>query len=264
MVLPTMTETMMTSPQVGLGRWCGAMALGLALLLVMGTTTQAQTNDFQTWISAGIKTDLSKRFSAGFQPQLRLTDNSTSVGSILLEPEVGFRVNKYLKLGLGYRFTIRPGSDHVNSTAHRLNLDVEGKKKFGNLGLSLRLRIQQGFQDPYVNENRAPYSAPTYNRNKLSVEYKVSKLWTPFVEGEVFFPLNDPRHRGLDRYRVTLGSAFNLKNRNAVDVFVRLQQEVYTANPETAYILGLGYTYDLKLPKGKKKKKDKEKDKTKD
>jgi hypothetical protein len=259
-----MMETMMTSPQVGLGRWCSALALAVLLLVAAGTTTQAQTNDFQTWSSAGIKTDISKSFTVGFQTQLRLTDYSTRVGSILLEPEVGFRVNKYLKLGLGYRFTIRPGNDHINKTVHRLNLDVEGKKKFGNLGLSLRLRIQQGFQDPYVNENRAPYSAPTYNRNKLSVEYKVSKLWTPFVEGELFFPLTDPRHRGLDRYRFTVGSAFNLKNRNAVDVFFRVQQEVNTANPQTAYILGLGYTYDLKLPKAKKKKKDKEKDKTKD
>ena len=259
-----MMETMMTKP---LGVLCGALRkAGVAWVATffLGASVHAQTNDFQTWSSAGIKTDISKSFTVGFQTQLRLTDYSTRVGSILLEPEVGFRVNKYLKLGLGYRFTIRPGNDHINKTAHRLNLDVEGKKKFGNLGLSLRLRIQQGFQDPYVNENRAPYSAPTYNRNKLSVEYKVSKLWTPFVEGELFFPLTDPRHRGLDRYRVTVGSAFNLKNRNAVDVFFRVQQEVNTTNPQTAYILGLGYTYDLKLPKAKKKKKDKEKDKTKD
>jgi hypothetical protein len=194
---------MMTSPQVGLGRWCSAMALALLLLVAAGNTTHAQTNDFQTWSSAGIKTDISKSFTVGFQTQLRLTDYSTRVGSILLEPEVGFRVNKYLKLGLGYRFTIRPGSDHINSTAHRLNLDVEGKKKFGNLGLSLRLRIQQGFQDPYVNENRAPYSAPTYNRNKLSVEYKVSKTLDALCRRRALFPPHRPTPswpRPLSRY----------------------------------------------------------------
>ena len=88
-------------------------------------------------------------------------------------------------------------------------------------------------------------------------------IWYSPKNNNFKFTNTDPRHRGLDHYRVTVGSAFNLKNRNAVDVFFRVQQEVNTANPQTAYILGLGYTYDLKLPKGKKKKKDKEKDKTK-
>ncbi|MCF8256225.1 MAG: DUF2490 domain-containing protein [Flavobacteriales bacterium] len=224
------------------------------LMLLLSAGAVAQSTDVQSWVSAGITTDIGKRFSAGFQTQVRVMDRFSQVGSVLLEPEVAFKVNKYLKFGLGYRFTIRTGIDDFNRTANRFNIDAEGRKKFGDLAIKLRARLQQGFPDPYLNENREPYSYPLYTREKLSFAYRVSKLWSPFIEAELFFPLNDARKPAMDRYRVTVGSSFDLKYRNAVEVFFRLQQEVSTPDPETDLIIGIGYTYDLKLPKFKKKK----------
>lgn len=229
--------------------------LAVILLTFISFAATAQVSDFQSWISAGVNTDISKKFSAGIETQLRMRDNSTRPNSLLLDPGISFKANKYLKFALGYRFSARFSADNVNTTAHRYNIDAEGRKKFGKLTLKLRTRFQKGFTDIIYNENRRPYSYPAYSRNKLVVEYEVSKRFSPYAEFELFLPLNNPRQRNFDRYRATIGSSFDLKNRNAIDCFFRVQHELNTANAETDFILGIGYSYDLKI---KKKKKEKE------
>lgn len=233
------------------------------LIFLLGALTSfAQSNDFQTWAWVTLKTDISKKFSASVQCQLRMKDNSTRPGTVFFEPDLGFKVNKYLKLGVGYRLSMRYSSDNINTTAHRYNIDAEGRKKFGKLTLKLRTRFQKGFTDIMYNENREPYSYPAYSRNKLAVEYEVNKRFSPFAEFELFLPLNNPRQRNFDRYRATIGSSFDLKNRNTIDCFFRVQQELNTANPGTDFIVGIGYAYDVKLSKKKKKNKDKKDEKS--
>lgn len=220
--------------------------------IAVGAT--AQVSDFQSWLSAGVKTDISKKFSAGIEAQLRMRDNSSRPNSLLLDPGISFKMNKYLKLAVSYRFSARFSSDNVNTTAHRYNIDAEGRKKFGKLTVKLRTCFQKGFTDITYNENRKPYSYPAYSRNKLAVEYEVSKRISPYAEFELFIPLNNPLQRNADRYRATIGSSFNLKNRNAIDCFFRVQHELNTANAETDYVIGIGYSYDLKIKKNKKEK----------
>gem|GEM_PF-601858 len=228
-------------------------------LLFFSFSAVAQFNDFQTWTSVGLKTDISKKFSAGLGVQLRMTNNSTLPGSVIMDPDLTFKINKYLRIGAAYRFTFKMGNDKENTTRHRYNIDLEGRKKFDKLTLKLRAGFQKGFTDLVYNENREPYSYPAYNRNKLSIDYQVNKIWNPYAEFELFLPLNDPRQRNLDRYRLTLGSSFDLKNRNELNGYFRIQKELNTANPETDFIIGIGYAYDLKIKK--KKDKDTKKDK---
>ncbi len=234
----------------------------LIALLLISVSATAQVSDFQSWLSVGVNTDISKKFSAGIEAQLRMRDNSTRPNSVLLDPGISFKVNKYLKFAVGYRFSARFSADNVNTTAHRYNVDAEGRKKFGKLTLKLRTRFQKGFTDLLYNENREPYSYPAYSRNKLAVEYELNKRFSPFAEFELFLPLNNPRQRNFDRYRATIGSSFDLKNRNTIDCFFRVQQELNTANPETDFIIGIGYAYDVKLSKKKKKDKDKKDEKS--
>ena len=239
----------------------------IAALLIFGFTSfvaDAQVSDFQSWISVGVKTDISKKFSAGIETQLRMRDNSTRPNSLLLDPSISFKANKYLKFSLGYRFSARFSSDNVNTTAHRYNIDAEGRKKFRKLTLKLRTRFQKGFTELTYNENRKPYSYPAYSRNKLVIEYEVSKRISPYAEFELFLPLNDTRQRNFDRYRATIGSSFDLKNRNTVDCFFRIQKELNTVNPNTDFIIGLGYAYDVNFNKKKKKDKGKDKNEEKD
>jgi len=228
----------------------------LLLFSLCALFSAAQSNDFETWASGTLKTDISKKFGTSLQTQARLKNNSSELGTLFFEPDVVYKVNKYLRISAGYRFSLRFKSDNVNTTAHRCNLDMEGRKKFGNLRLKLRTRLQQGFTDLYYNENRKPYSYPLYNRNKFAIDYEVNKRFNPYAEFEVFLPLNDPRQRNFDRYRLTIGSSFDLKNRNAIDCFFRIQQERNTANPQTAYILGVGYSYDFKFDTKKKDNKE--------
>ncbi len=229
----------------------------LAFISFVSTQTSfAQTNDFQSWASVSLKSDISKKFSASLQTQLRMKDNSTQPGTVFFEPTIGYKLNKYLKIGAAYRFSLKMRPDNINTTAHRYNIDLEGRKKFGELTLKLRTRFQKGFTDLYRNENRQPYSYPAYNRNKLSIDYEVNKVWSPYIEFELFLPLNNPEQRRFDRYRATVGSSINLKKGNELDFFFRVQHELNTADPETAYIIGIGYAYNLKLAKKKNEKKD--------
>ncbi len=236
----------------------------LLALVFIALSSSAQTNDFQQWEWITIKSDISKKFSASVQCQMRVIDNSTKVGTLFLEPNIGYKINKYLRIGVGYRYSFRAGnSGLLNRTAQRYNIDLEGRKKFGKFTLKLRTRFQQGFMDFYMNENRAPGSYPIYNRNKFGIDYQFNKIWSLFTEFELYLPLNKPQQRNFDRFRFTLGSSLDLKNRNTLDCFFRIQKQLNTANPETDFIIGLGYAYDVKLSKKKKKDKDKKDEKNK-
>ena len=99
-----------------------------------------------------------------------------------------------------------------------------------------------------------------YNRNKIAVAFDLDKKWSPYLAFEMYYYMNLEE---FDKNRYTLGVKFDLKDRNELSIYYRIQQEYNVNNPEMEYIVGIGFGHTLKgrLIKKKKKKPEKNEEK---
>lgn len=65
---------------------------------------QSDQDDFGTWIELGAEKSLPHNLSVGVNGELRTEDNSTRVDRLSIGVDLGYKVCKYLKVGVGYNF----------------------------------------------------------------------------------------------------------------------------------------------------------------
>lgn len=141
--------------------------LGIVLVAPVGIMAQEQSDaDFGIWAGLGVTKDLGKHWSVGLDAELRTEDYTTKVDRWSISPSVDYKINKYVKLGLGYEFLHNYRSwsceNHYDKYGawngynvkpsifiprHRVLFEVTGSYKwFKWLKVSLRERYQCTFE----------------------------------------------------------------------------------------------------------------------
>ncbi len=106
---------------------------------------------------------------------------------------LSYKVNDYLKLGVGYAM-INPYSSSNSaskSSRHRLMLDATGSLRFGDWRLSLRERFQATYRSGDMNEYQNPRTALTL-KSRLKLSYKGLRRLEPYAYIELRNTLNAP------------------------------------------------------------------------
>lgn len=192
----------------------------------------AQVQDFQTWSSISFQKSFAKKVSADVQQQLRLNENSTKLRQTFTDAGIKYEAMKNVSISGNYRLIFRP-----HAIDHRVYADIDYSWKKKKLAITPRARLQHDFVDGFNDNN--------YLRGKLTLEYRITKKWKPFIAGELFYRIFYYRGNKFDEYRLNAGTNFNLNKRNSFKISYLMQQEFNVNARNQNHILAIGYEYDL-------------------
>lgn len=175
--------------------------LTIALIVFAGfgfPSLKAQTDvdldpEFGGRLSVSIDKKLARGLHVSLEEEIRMDNNFGSFDRFHTTLGLSYKVNDYLKLGLGYAM-INPYSSSnsaFKSSRHRLMLDATGSLRFGDWRLSLRERFQATYRSGDMNEYQNPRTALTL-KSRLKLSYKGLRRLEPYAYIELRNTLNAP------------------------------------------------------------------------
>lgn len=228
------------------------IAILICLFQLGGFSQQGQwveIRDFETWTSAGIKLKLDKSWEFGLSEQLRLKENSSVVDVYFTELEIKYKGFKRIEIGGGLRYIKE--NDNVGKIQgyenhFRFNLDLAYKHKWDRFTFKHRLRYQNK-NELGISESEGDYMNHHF-RLKTGVNYNI-KNWKfdPKFSAEIFHHQEQKVENGFDKWRVTLGTSYDLKKYGEIDLLYRMEKQLNTPYPKTFNIVGLSYVYTFKI-----------------
>lgn len=163
----------------------------------------------------------------------RFKNNMHSIDRIHTFVGANYDINKHLKAGAEYILVNMYDSEVKawESNRHRVNVNVEGNMKFGDLELSLRERVQTTFRTDSVN--RYEKSNPeAILRSRLMAVYKIPHTrWSPYLLFELHNTLNAPKavanyktdkyetDNYITRYRGGVGAKYRINRNHRLDFY---------------------------------------------
>ena len=149
--------------------------------------------EFGGRLSVSVDKKLARGLHVSLEEEIRMDNNFSSFDRFHTTLALSYKVNDYLKLGLGYAM-INPYSSNnsaFKSSRHRLMLDATGSLRFGDWRLSLRERFQATYRSGDMNEYQNPRTALTL-KSRLKLSYKGLRRLEPYAYVELRNTLNAP------------------------------------------------------------------------
>lgn len=201
-------------------------------------TSFGQVNDAQLWLSISGQKRISKSFTAIINPEIRLGENIGELSRFSTDLGLDYKINKYFKAGVYYRFISNRSLDNTYEVRNRFYADLSAKVKPGNFIFSYRVRYQNQYQD---GGGGVDWSTPqSYLRNKVTLKYDWAKRWSPSVSYELWTNLDD---RINDNYRFGIAVSYEINKKLNLNTTYLYSKEINTNNPWTLYIAMVGLDY---------------------
>lgn len=210
--------------------------VGCLLFLCPEVMYSQKPTDTELWTGGALNLRLSKAFRMEVEEQLRFKDTVSSLKNALTEIGLRYKLNKYFAFKGNTRWISRPGKKN----RYRLSLDAYfrwSKKKFP-LSASYRLRFQN--THTFISRKNS-----TYLRNKISLDYNLSRIVDPFCSYELYYRFNAKNEFRVKRF--TFGMDWRLHKRMHLATFYRIQDKINIKVPERQNIFGFMLTYRIKL-----------------
>jgi len=218
-------------------------ALILVFIFVSAFQISAQDKDFQNWNEFTLEKKVSKKLSILLGEEFRFVNNATQFDKLNSSVGGDYSFNKYIGIGVFYRYTFSRDIEDGNSQKHRIYTDLKLSYKFHRITASYRGRYQN--QTTTAFHDQEGISNEQYLRNRIKIKYNVPKIpATPYVEAEYYYCLNNPYGRFIDRSRYTFGADYSLSKDFSVGLYYRVQIRRESFNkPLNSYILGTTFDY---------------------
>lgn len=199
------------------------------------------------WNTFGITYGLTKHYSILFTEECRIRENYSRLNLFYTNIGFEYKMNKYFKTSLVYRWIDKYMDDNTFSFRHRLMWDATVKYPFKGWSVSYRHRLQV--------ENRNVYSSESgkvpewYSRNKVELNYALTSKLTPYISAEFRYQMHDPRNIESDhtwhRTRWQGGFDYEYNKKSKFGIYYLVQKEYNVSAPENIYITGLEYNLTL-------------------
>jgi hypothetical protein len=203
---------------------------------------RAQYNDAALWLSYNLEKKLSAKTSLMINPELRFNENMTELGNAFIDVGLGYKLTKQFRVSASYRLSQLKRLDNTYGTRHRYYADVTYKTKFGKVGFSYRLRMQQ----QYYQYNRSDNGHNSNNaiRNKIQFKYNLEKRYTPFLSAELWYQ-KTYKYSNFNRLRISGGIDYEINKLSGVTATYIYQTRFNIEDPRTDYIISLSYNYSF-------------------
>lgn len=213
-------------------------SLFILTILLINFSVKSQ-GSFQLWTELGTKGKIYKDLDWTFE-----LNNRFGSGYYSLFPQVGMRykINSLLKVNGEYRLTYEK-DDFLNYTSkNRFQVSLQAKERVSRFEVSGRLRYQYDFlrwrYDSF--EQKTGHTL----RFKPEVLYDIDNSpFSPFINGELFFPLFDLNQQNdfMDKFRLASGVEFENKSNHGLSISYIFEKPLDKQISE--HILSLSYSY---------------------
>ena len=220
----------------------------ILLIVITSSISYSQNSDFANWTTIGLEYKLNKKWNIGIEEQLRLKEDISTIDEYFTQLNTEYSVSKNFKLGGGLRY-IRENDNEGKIQGYenhfRFNADASFKQHINNFTIKYRLRYQNK-NELGVSNSEGDY-ANQHIRFKTAIGYNF-KNWKldPKFSAEIFNHFEEGKKNGYDKYRLTIGTEYKLKNLGEIKIFYSIEKELNERFPKTTNIIGLKYTYTIK------------------
>ena len=205
------------------------------LIFILPISVFSQENDFQTWTSISASKKIIKKTNLTLKQGIRFRENSSLYSKLFTDLKIKSKYNKHFSFSIGYRFSNDWNKQLELSQKNRFYSNIYYKDKYKKRFLfDVRARLQ-------TQGNIEGYSATFRHKSALAYNIPKTKL-EPSVALEYFLPFESML---IDKLRYTIGLSHPITKDLNAEIAYRIQQELYTNNPETLFIFEGKLAYDF-------------------
>ncbi len=178
--------------------------------------------------------NLNQSWSISFATQALLNQNLAELWIANADVGIGYRITADLKAELHYRAIKFRTLDNEYQNRSLFYSTLTYSKTLGRFSFSLRNRAQLLVYENHYND---AFKGPIlYNRDRLTIKYKVNYYWSPYVSAEAFVPLNHTRRSGIDQWRFAAGFVRTFSDRFSVDIRYQIQYPLQRTTRHINYL----------------------------
>ena len=169
------------------------MVVALPGKVLLAQTDVILDSEFGGRLSFSADKKLARGLHLSLEEEIRMDGNFGSFDRFHTTVALSYKINDYLKTGLGYAMINNYDNDNsaFKSVRHRLMADVTGSATFGNWRLSIRERFQATYRSGDMNEYQSPRTSLML-KSRLKVQYKGFRRIEPYSYVELRHILNAP------------------------------------------------------------------------
>lgn len=215
----------------------------IASIIVSGAT-YAQNDEFQVWTEVGVSGDLVKK--TDWSVELNSRFDNQGVASFFPQLGLEYKLTKWLKPSVEYRFLIDRNKYGNYKSGHRFNINAKFSEDVKRFSLELRVRYQYAFSQ---------FGAPTdYNadfdqafRFKPEIEYDINNfILTPVTSVEFFYnPKLGEDGRQFDKMRFAIGAKLDTKGNHDVGFKYQIDKKFRAFDEGVRHVISLSYEYEF-------------------
>lgn len=214
------------------------------LFFLITSKLQGQAKDFQSWWELELDKELTSRLNLEGELEQRFKNNSLQYSRTLLTVAVSHDLMDFLRVGGGARTTFLMDGEQQMHARYRVHLDLTGRHDLSGFGLSLRSRLQYGFEELLAISDFRLNSL--VNRNKLRGIYHI--FGTKF---DCFASLESWHGSGTESQWITYamrysaGLRYSPTFRSSFSLRYILEDEFNLPEPQQFHIVVLAYAYNF-------------------
>jgi hypothetical protein len=215
----------------------------ILILVFPGFIACSQNNDAGLWLSFNLDKKITPALSLEFSEEVRMYENITEIGTIFSDIGVACKLGNRFRISAHYRFINKKRLNDTYDNRNRYYFDFTYREKITPLILLFRIRFQSQYTELFSSPEgtRPDY----YSRAKLTLKLDVVKRIIPYLYVESFYKLGNPEGILFDGIRYCAGIEYSFNRLHMVDLFYMIQREYNVENPETDFIVGIGYYFTI-------------------
>jgi hypothetical protein len=227
---------MMTIRRAGIVLSAGLLFLPLFL--------RGQERDYQSWYELELEYGFANGINLSGEIGQRFRDNFIQYDRTLLTISAGYDLNDYLEVGGGFRGLVRSNKEFELRTGYRVHADVELNPGWEQTSLSLRNRLQYGFDDFMLLHDLGENNLA--DRMRLQLRHRFFGSRFSLVGSlESWYAITGKSERKFYRIRYSGGLGYMIDFRSDLTFRYILENEINTSNPRLVHILLAGYSYSF-------------------
>jgi len=222
------------------------MRILLCVMLVTALSVQAQNRE-QIWLSAGIKREVAPNLVVGLQTNARIATFG-KVQTLFQEASIKSEHLKWFRPSIDYRFITSYAKNGNTTYSHRVNVNLDFRKKIKDFKVGARVRYQIATGGGNTGTDLDPAI-----RMKPYVEWSIPESrFTPEFSTEFFYnPMYGEFGQRFNRVRFGFGTTIDLPGPNTASFTYYFGKRYNTGNPYYEHLFSLEYSYEWKKAKKK-------------